>query len=257
MSPGHAIQIFQNNEQLASAAVDLILRSARKHITETGRFTWVLAGGTTPRRVYEQLGMPANAVQIDWRSTYLFWGDERAVPPDNEDSNFRMVENSLLEHVPVPAENIFRMRGEIPPLEAALQYEVAVKQFFNRTHQSSFIDDRRKKIPIFDLVLLGIGADGHTASLFPGSSALQEQGRLVVAVEHNQPPLPIVDRLTMTFPILNHAKEIVFLVSGTDKAYVLAQVLGDKPNLDMPAARVQPVVGKLLWLLDANAAADL
>jgi len=257
MNPGHAIQIYRNNEQLASAAVDLIVRSAQKHIAETGRFICVLAGGTTPRSVYELLGKSANADQVDWQHTYLFWGDERAVPPDHENSNFRMVEISLIEHISLPAENIFRMRGEIAPLDAALQYELAIKQFFKLTSPPSAADDQRRDMPVFDLVLLGIGADGHTASLFPGSLALQEQERLVVAVEHNQPPPPLVARLTMTLPLLNHANEIVFLASGARKSHVLQQILGDKPNLDMPAARVQPVKGKLFWLVDADAAAGL
>jgi len=257
MSPKHAIQIYRDREQLASAATDLIVRSAQKHIADTGQFTCVMAGGTTPRRVYKLLAISINAVHIDWRHTYLFWGDERAVPPDHEDSNFRMVENSLLEHVPLPAENIFRMRGEIPPLDAALQYELVIKGFFKRAPQQSSADGLRRDIPVFDLVLLGIGTDGHTASLFPGSSALGENERLVVAVEHKQPPLPLVSRLTMTLPLINHAKEIVFLANGAGKTDVLQQILGDKPNLDMPAARVQPVKGRLFWLLDADAAADI
>ena len=257
MSPGHTIQIYRNNEQLSSAAVDQIMRSAQKHIAETGRFTWVLAGGSTPRRVYELLGTSANTDLLDWQHTYLFWGDERVVPPDHEDSNFRMVEKSLLEQVPVPAENIFRMRGEIDPLEAALQYEYAIKQFFAQTTPPSMAGDQSGSMPVFDLVLLGVGSDGHTASLFPGSSAFREHERLVVAVEHNQPPPPLVARLTMTLPLINHAKEIVFLASGAGKAHMLPQILGDKPNLNLPAARVQPVKGKLLWLLDADAAAGL
>ena len=257
MSQGHAIQIYQDSEQLASAAADLIMRSAQKRIAETGRFTCVMAGGNTPRRVYELLGISTNADNIDWRHTYLFWGDERAVPPDHEDSNFRMVEKSLLEWVTLPAENIFRMHGEIPPLDAALQYELAILQFFMRTPPPSVADSLRRDIPAFDLVLLGIGEDGHTASLFPGSSALRENKRLVVAVEHNQPPPPLVARLTMTLPLINHAKEIVFLASGAGKADVLQKILVDKPNLDIPVARVQPVKGKLFWFLDADAAAEV
>lgn len=257
MSPGHTIQIYRDNEQLASAAVEFIIHSAQKHIAETGQFTWVLAGGSTPRRVYELLGMSANKDNLDWQHTYLFWGDERAVPPNHKDSNFRMVEESLLEQVPVPVENIFRMRGEIHPDDASIQYEDAIQQFFSHKTHAHFTSNHSRDIPAFDLVLLGIGPDGHTASLFPDSSALLEHERLVVAVEHNQPPPPLVARLTMTLPLINHAKEIVFLASGAGKAHVLPQILGDKPNPNLPAARVQPVKGKLLWLLDADAAAGL
>lgn len=251
------VQIFLNKELLATAAVALFVESAQKHIAETGRFTCVLAGGTTPRSVYELLGKSANADQVDWQHTYLFWGDERAVSPDHEDSNYRMVENSLLNYVPVPAENIFRMHGEIDPQEAVRQYESKILQFYSRMISSSIADNLHGKTPVFDLVLLGIGPDGHTASLFPGSAALQEQELLVVAVEHNQPPPPLVDRLTMTYRLLNHAKQIVFLVSGTGKANVLPQILGDEPNLDLPAACIRPVKGNLLWLLDSDAAAGL
>ncbi len=254
---GHPVQIFINKELLATAAVALFVGYAQKHIAETGRFTCVLAGGTTPRSVYELLGKSANGNQVDWQHTYLFWGDERAVRPDHQDSNYHMVERSLLNHVSIPAENIFRMRGEIDPMEAARQYESKILQFYSRMISSSIADNLQEKTPIFDLVLLGIGTDGHTASLFPGSAALREQERLVVAVNHNQPPPPLVDRLTMTYRLLNHAKQIVFLVSGTGKANVLSQILGDEPNLDLPAARIRPAKGNLLWLLDSDAAVGL
>jgi 6-phosphogluconolactonase len=254
---GWPVHISLNEELLATAALALIVGSAQKHIAETGRFTCVLAGGTTPRSVYELLGKSANADLVDWQNTYLFWGDERAVPPDHDDSNYRMVENALLNYVPIPAENVFRMHGEIDPHEAARQYESKILQFYSGMVSSKTADNLHGKTPVFDLVLLGIGTDGHTASLFPGSAALQEQERLVVAVNHNQPPPPLVDRLTMTYRLINHAKQIVFLVSGTEKASVLPQILGDEPNLNLPAALVKPAKGNLLWLLDSDAAAGL
>jgi 6-phosphogluconolactonase len=170
---------------------------------------------------------------------HFFWGDERCVPPNHADSNYRMVAESLLNHVPALAENIHRVQGELAPSQAAEHYEAELRAFFGET-------------PAFDLILLGLGEDGHTASLFPGSPALAESVRWVVAAQHTSPPLPLVSRVTLTFSVFNAARQVLFLVSGAGKAPRLAEIRRGVP--DLPAARIRPASGDLLWLIDQAAA---
>jgi 6-phosphogluconolactonase len=233
------ICIYPDASLLAQAAVQSIIDSAARAIAACGRFSLALAGGSTPRAAYELLSQEAYAAQVDWAHTQIFWGDERCVPPDHPDSNYRMARQALLDCVPVPPGNIHRMRGEDEPQRAAESYEQELRAFFTPGQ------------PYFDLVLLGLGEDGHTASLFPGAAAIHEQERWAVAY--------YVDklsawRLTLTPPALNAAAQITFLVSGASKADRLVQVLCAPYQPDvLPAQVVRPVSGRLVWLLDQPA----
>jgi len=234
------IIIVPDAEALARTSAEMFTAQARASLQERGRFAVALSGGSTPRQLYARLATPEISSQIDWGNVHLFWGDERCVPPSHPDSNFLMVRESL--HVPVPEQNIHRIPGELPPEEAAMRYEQELRAFFGDT-------------PRFDLILLGLGEDGHTASLFPASAALYEQTRWAVAVSHEVPPPPLIPRVTLTLPAINHAREVIFLVAGREKAGRVAQVLGEAPaSGELPASAVQPLNGNLTWLLDQSAA---
>lgn len=226
---------------LTRAAADLFAAQAQAALQAKERFTVALSGGSTPRALYQLL---ANT-PLAWEDIRLFWGDERCVPPDHADSNYRMTAENLLARVHIPPENIRRIQGELPPEEAALRYEDELRKYF---------DDA----PRFDLILLGLGDDGHTASLFPDSPALHERTRWAVAVPHTTPPLPLVPRVTLTLPAINAARQVVFLVSGADKAQRLAEVLrAPTASPLLPASMIRPDDGELLWLADQPAAALL
>jgi 6-phosphogluconolactonase len=200
----------------------------------------VLAGGSTPKATYGILARDY-AERIDWSRVHVFFGDERNVPPDHEDANYRMAREALLDHVPIGG--VHRMRGELPPDEAAAAYEVELREFFGA-----------EKLPRFDLILLGIGGDGHTASLFPETPALEVHDRWVVAN-----PVPKLDttRITLTVPVINAARSVVFLAAGKDKAEALKEILeGDADPREYPAKLVQPPVGPE-WMLDRAAAGSL
>ncbi len=231
---------------LAEAAADLFARLAAEAIAARGRFNVALSGGSTPRVLHARLSAPdaKRAARLDWTRVHVFWGDERCVPPDHPDSNYRMARETLLDRVPLPAANVHRIHGELPPERAAAEYERALRAYFGDG-----------SLPRFDLILLGLGEDGHTASLFPGSAALGEAARWAVAVPHSDPPPPPLPRVSLTLPVLNAAAQVVFLVSGAGKAQRLAQVLR-RPGESLPAGRVHPT-GGLLWLVDAAAAQDL
>jgi 6-phosphogluconolactonase len=230
-------ETFPASSALVERAAGLFIETAAHAIRARGRFAAALAGGSTPRALYERLArMP-----LDWQNIHFFWGDERCVPPSHADSNYRMTAESLLDHIPIPKENIHRISGELPPAQAAESYEQELRAFFGDS-------------PRFDLALLGMGDDGHTASLFPGSPALAESVRWAVAAEHTAPPLPLVSRVTLTFGVFNAARRVIFLVSGAGKASRLAEI---QRGCDYPAAHIQPTHGDLLWLLDESAASLL
>lgn len=215
-------------------------------VTETPRdpratFSVALSGGTTPRRFYELLASEEWRSKIPWAQLHFFWGDERMVPHDHPESNYRVAREALLSHVPVPRANIHPIPTQTAPEQAALTYEQELRAHFGRWG-----------IPRFDLVLLGLGADGHTASLFPGSAALAERQRLAVAHirgvnQHS--------RVTLTLPVLNRAQRVCFLVTGEKKASALRAALESGGTL--PAQRVNPKGGELVFLVDAAAAAKL
>jgi 6-phosphogluconolactonase len=231
-------------------AVRLLVEAAGASIAERGRFAIALAGGSTPRPLYERLAaLPARG-GIDWRKVELFWSDERCVPPDDEHSNHRLARETLLDHVPVAAERIHRMRGEDPDAErAAAEYERVLRWALGGSSG---------RPPRLDLVLLGLGPEGHIASLFPGSRAIFESERLVAAVRHAGDPEPRLDRLTLTPPAINAAREVVFLVSGSEKAgAVRASLEGPRDPERWPAQTIAPVEGRETWVVDRAAAAEL
>jgi len=233
-------------QDLFRAAADEVLRVAAQAISEHGRFTIALSGGSTPRSLFTLIAANASNA-LPWDKVFFFWGDERHVPPQDADSNYRMAQESLLSKVPVPAGNIFRIPAENPDAAAAAEgYEQTVRKFF---------ETGPGEIPRFDVILLGMGPDGHTASLFPETPALQEKTRLVVA---NWIEKLKTYRITFTLPVLNAAACVFFLVSGTDKATVLREVLeGSAAGEKYPSKLVRPKEGKLIWFVDQAAASQL
>jgi 6-phosphogluconolactonase len=241
-----SVHIFADAGTLARAAAVEFARRAAAAVAGDGRFAVALSGGHTPLRLFAELA-DAPPEPIAWERVHVFWVDERTVPPDHPDSNFGAAQRALLGRVAIPAANVHRMRGEDPePARAAAEYESVLRSAFAAP---------APLVPRFDLVLLGMGREGHTASLFPGSEALGERSRLVAA--------PWVDaigarRLTMTLPVLDAAACVLFLVAGADKAETVATVLERPPTSEpLPAQRVAPDGGALLWLLDAAAASLL
>jgi 6-phosphogluconolactonase len=234
-------------EELVLAAAQKIVAAAQEAIADHGQMVFALAGGSTPKKLYSLLAGKAFQQQIPWSTIQFFWGDERHVPPDHHDSNYRMVFETLLAHVPVLQDHIHRIPSEMPNAEeAADSYERELREYFQLA---------QKEKPQFDLILLGMGHDGHTASLFPGSSAIHESTRLVVA--------PWVEklstfRISLTPTVLNEATRVIFLVSGQDKAETLRSVLEGPFQPDIfPAQVINPTQGQVIWLIDKEAASRL
>lgn len=243
-----AVRVSPNHDLLMATAADLFLTVATTAIAARGQAMIALTGGTTPRSLYQLLATPAYASQLDWSRTQIWFGDERGVGPDDPESNFGMARDALLAHVPLPAANIHRMPGELDPAEAARRYTAELQTAFGLAPGAW---------PRFDLIWLGMGPDGHTASLFPGTAALSVTDQLCVA---NDVPHLNAHRITLTFPVLNAAALVAFLVAGEDKAAMVARVLeADRsdPATLLPAQRVAPINGQLLWLLDLDAAGQL
>lgn len=236
---GSEIKILPDNAALCRAAAQEFHQLAETAIAERGRFTVALSGGNTPRSIYALLASEHNDLQ--WERIHIFFGDERHVPPTNADSNFRMANESLLTRVAIPESNVHRIRAELDANAAAEDYAKQLREFF---HLGS------GDWPRFDLIWLGLGEDGHTASLFPGSDAMNDTSHFVAAnwVQKFQS-----FRITLTFPVLNRAAEVAFLVSGEGKAQILSDVLKPGPK-KYPAQSIQPEAGHLLWLLDQDAA---
>ena len=238
------VQVFETPEQLAVAAAERFVESASDLHDKLDGFSVALAGGRTPKRVYELLGTEQFKNRVEWSRVHLFFGDERCVPPDHPDSNFGMVNQTLISRVEIPTKNVHRIIGEGDARENARGYESELRTSF-----------ASRPGPRFDLVLLGIGEDGHTASLFPQSAALQETSRWAVATEH---PHSGQRRITLTLPALNHAAHILFLVTGQEKATALSRVLrGQSEPARLPASLIQPVEGALEWFIDREAASLL
>lgn len=245
MSSSREVRILNSPEELFQAGAEEFVRLAGEAARDRGRFAVALSGGSTPKGMHLRLaGLPPGP--MPWDRTYCFWGDERHVPIDHPDSNYRMAFETLLSKVPLRRENIFRIHSEETDAGVAAQaYEQTLKTFFAL---------KPGELPRFDLILLGLGPDGHMASLFPGTAALQEKNRLVVSnwVEKFQ-----TFRITLTLPVLNNARNVIFLVSGQEKAPVLRQVLEAKSEPALPSQLVQPVNGRLLWMVDRAAASGL
>jgi 6-phosphogluconolactonase len=246
MSSAPDIRKLTTPQELFEAAAEEVVRAANQAVAQRGRFTLSLSGGSTPKNLYTLLATNART-SLPWDRTYFFWSDERHVPPSDPESNYRMAEEAMLSKVPVAASNVFRVPTENPDAAAAAEaYEQTLRKFF--TVEAG-------QLPRFDLILLGMGPDGHTASLFPETAALRERSRLVVA---NWVEKLKTSRITFTLPLLNAARCVAFLVSGTDKASVLHEVLeGNAPGEQYPAKLVRPADGKLIWFLDRAAASGL
>ncbi len=238
------IKIMPGVAALNRVAAAEFKSAAESAIADRGAFRVALSGGNTPRSVYALLAQEYKTA-LDWGKIHIFFGDERHVPPDHPDSNFRMANETLLSQVLIPPGNIHRIRAELDPESAASDYEAQLRAEFKL---------KGGELPRFDLVLLGLGDDGHTASLFPGTAALRESARLVIA---NQVARLNTFRITLTYPVLNNAAEDLFMVSGKGKAEIAASVLRKSGAPEFPAQRVQPANGRLLWLLDQDAAALL
>lgn len=241
------ISVFPTADQAAQATANLIVAVASQSIREKGWFSLVLAGGSTPINTYRLLAEGKTDQVMDWSSTHIFFGDERGVLPSDERSNYGMAKEDLLSKIDIPAANIHRIEGELPPEEAARNYEHDIREFFRAKAE---LPDREP--PSFDFILLGLGPDGHTASLFPGDDSLDEMEKWVVWTPHKKPPKPLVPRITLTLPILNAGRRVVFLVTGAGKASRAAEVLSEKGGI-YPAGRVSGA-GNLLWQLDQEAA---
>ncbi len=239
---GVEVKILPDNAALTQTAAQEFHRLAESAVQERGRFSVALSGGNTPRAIYSLLA--SEHKELPWDRIHVFFGDERHVPPDHPDSNFRMASESLLSKVPIPEKNVHRIHAELDAEAAAAEYDQQIVNFFHLNNHDW---------PRFDLIFLGIGEDGHTASLFPGSQALTETSCRVMAnwVEKFE-----TFRITLTVPVLNHSAEVVFLVSGADKAEILNQVL--RPGArKFPAQYVHPENGRLLWLVDQDAGNSL
>lgn len=246
MSSSVEIRTLTTPQELFEAAAEEVVRAANEAVAQRGRFTVALSGGSTPKNLFNLLATNARTV-LPWDRMFFFWGDERHVPPTDPESNYRMAEESMLSKIPVAAGNVFRIPTENPDAAAAAEaYEQTLRKFFAL---------EPGQFPRFDLILLGMGPDGHTASLFPNTAGLQEKSRLVIA---NWVDKLKTSRLSLTLPVLNAAGCVVFLVSGTDKAPALHAVLeGDAPGEHYPSKLVRPSNGKLVWLVDRAAASAL
>ena len=241
--------IYPDADALAKGAALDLLRHAQRAVMERGFFTLALAGGSTPRKLYTLLGSDPAFREFPWAQTHVFFGDERYVPPTHIDSNFLMASTTLFSSGLVPAAHVHRIRSELPDANmAAVDYDVELHTFFDATM-------RFNHCPRFDVILLGMGPDGHTASLFPGSKGLEEKERWVIA---NWVEKFNSFRITFTFPVLNAARSVMLLVAGADKADMLHDVLVSNRNSDVhPVQRVKPFDGTKVWLLDRAAAAQL
>lgn len=244
--PEPQIRIFANLEELAEAAGDEFFQRAKKKAAKNSSFTVALSGGSTPGVLYRYLAKKAESLSREdslWENVHFFWGDERSVPADHPDSNFGLANNTLLSKLPISPEQIHRIKIDIGDGEkAAENYERELCEFFHLS---------KGEFPCFDLIFLGMGTDGHTASLFPGTKALGETSRLVIA--------PWVDKLktyrvTLTFPVFNHARCVIFLIAGKEKAKTLKNVLGPSQKEGFPAKLIQPDKGELFWFVDKSAA---
>jgi 6-phosphogluconolactonase len=240
----HRVIVAANTEELTSRAAERFVSTAKESVARRGRFAVAISGGSTPREMHRMLAQPPSLAAIPWAKVHLFWVDERCVPADDPRSNFGTARKDFLRRIPLPEENLHPARGESPPEKGAEEYELELIRFFHL---------EEGEFPVFDLIFLGMGADGHTASLFPGDGAVQEEKRRVLAVQGG---IPFLKRITMTRPVLNRARRIVFLVAGGQKAEMVRTVMsGDIPRF--PAGMIRPLEGELMWILDRPAASLL
>ncbi|CAG0946102.1 6-phosphogluconolactonase [Anaerolineae bacterium] len=249
------IQIFPDRAALTRDAARRFIDIARNALDAGGRFSVALSGGSTPHELYALLATPKYSSQVDWQRVHVFFGDERAVPPDHAESNFKMANEALLSRVPLPAPNIHRIHAELAPDDAAREYEKELREFFGQGGTGGIEGTSGKVLPRFDMVLLGLGANGHAASLFPHTRVLRETQHWVAAEYIEEVKM---SRITLTAPVINAASNIVWLVAGADKAATVREVLRGayRPD-DLPAQLIQPRDGRVVWLVDQGAASEL
>jgi 6-phosphogluconolactonase len=242
------IQVLDSASSVAEAGALHFVRICNSSIKTNGKFSVVLSGGSTPKGMLSLLASDEYKKQVPWDKCHFFWGDERSVPPTHADSNFKMATDALLSHIPANPAQIYRMEAEKADInQAAQEYQNKIAAFFNVPNSGC--------PPQFDLLYLGMGPDGHTASLFPGTTAQSEKSRWVVP---NFVPKFNTNRMTFTYPMINQAKNIIFLVAGKDKVSALKEVLQGEPALETyPSQGINPIHGSLLWLLDADSSAGL
>lgn len=244
MKNDKTIIIEPNATQLTKKGAELFSQAARKSVEARGRFSVAVSGGSTPRNMHRLLGEEPFLSDIQWDKTDIFWVDERCVPENDPASSYGAAKKDFIDRVPIPEAHVHPMPGEIDPLKGAFIYQQELLTFFKPAEGA---------IPVFDLIFLGLGTDGHTASLFPGQSSLDEKERLVVPVKGGHPDL---SRLTMTHIVLNQAVKVVFVVSGREKASIIKSIIEDKASV-LPARMITPLTGELIWLLDREAASLL
>jgi len=239
----HNFTIAQSETEWTEIAVQTIIEQGTQALMRRGFYTLVLSGGGTPQPIYQALASSTGQNKLDWRNTWIFWGDERCVLPTHQDSNYLMAKNAFLEHIPIPADNIFRIHGELRPDAAAQMYEEEINQFFY---------GREKR---FDTTLLGLGNDGHTASLFPDTEGLKVTECWVVS---NINPHTQSDRVTLTFKAINQSRNIIFLVKGADKSEIVAEII-ENPHTPpfYPAKKITGKETLPYWIIDTAAAKHL
>ena len=237
------LRIFSTKSELGQHAAALVADAAARATTERGQFTVAISGGSLPKIIAPALTAEPLREQVQWQTWHLFFADERCVPLDHPDSNYKLTHEQLLAHVPIPTPQIYPINYQLPPPSAATEYETKLKQCFGDAPSP----------PRFDVILLGMGPDGHTASLFPGHMLLSEQTRRVAAITDSPKPPP--ERITLTLPVLNAARQVIFIATGSSKAELLPQVL--KPASRLPAGMVRLAAGQLHWLVDEAAATNL
>jgi len=242
------IRIAQDVQQWAQDTAAYLCSASQQAIQSHGRFLLALSGGSTPKTLYQTLASPEWNGRFDWPKIVFLFGDERCIPPDHPESNFRMAHATLFQPLNIQTDHIYRMKGEYEsPMAAAQEYEDQLR---------TMTQCAAPHLPTIDLVLLGLGEDGHTASLFPGTAALQERSRVVTV---GQAPTGVRSRITLTLGVLNHAAVILFLVTGQGKAPMVRRILKPETEADrsLPAARIAPDSGRLVWMLDQSAGAQL
>jgi 6-phosphogluconolactonase len=233
------VKVYQDLNDLSNAAADLVLDDALSSIEARGRFILALSGGFTPKQLFSLFAADPWRKKLPWSKTHLFWVDERCVPPDHSESNYRLARDAFLDYLSLLPKQVHRICGEDGPDKAASAYEKELESFF------------KGALPRFDAELLGMGENGHTASLCPGASTLRERKRWVLPV-HLEPPR--ISRVTLTLPVLCNARDIIFLASGRSKATALHEIIEDGNPQGYPAGLVQPENGKLTWMVDRDAA---
>lgn len=235
------IEILKSHEDMCHRAASIFNDIAKESIEESGQFTVALAGGTTPAGLYLRLHAPPYELDLEWKKAHIFFTDERCVGPEDSASNYRMAKEALLQRVYMkPDKYVHRIKGELGADQAADEYEKELIGVFG------------EGVPRFDLILLGAGSDGHTASLMPGDPGVKETKRLAIAVKNKEP-----QRVSLTLPVLNNARNIIFMVTGAAKAEVLSDILEEGNPDGLPAGLVRPTDGKLTWLLDTRAASGI